>query len=161
MDFKKLSRFVIGFGAFLFGVGALWYLSNLPVDEIKRSGFLAGFPDPGMSDENLLRSMERGSATWTMVWGAIIVFAGFAVGASTKMPTALESADTSPEATSTTAINLSDALCPFCSKPLEQRTWQKYCPYCFQKLPPAPSLLAAARKRDIPAVRPRFFRIGK
>jgi hypothetical protein len=28
-------------------------------------------------------------------------------------------------------------------------------------LPPPPPLLAAARKSEIPAVRPRFFRIGK
>jgi hypothetical protein len=130
MDFKKLSAFIIGFGAFLFASGALWYLSNLPLAE-SRSSF-----DPDRSDANLFRSAERGDAMGTMFFGAIVAFAGVAVRASAKT-SASESA-APPEPPPTTAINPADVLCPFCLKPLERHTLQARCPHCFRQLPPPP-----------------------
>src|SRR2546425_6572028 len=97
MDFKKLSVYVIGFGVALFAIGAIWFLSNLPVDATQyqdsnatgwaavTQGFGAGIQ---AHDENMKRADARGSATWTIIFGAIIGLAGVAVrrSAKTDMP---------------------------------------------------------------------------
>ena len=145
MDLKKLSRFVIGFGAALFAIGAIWFLSNLPVkasqyQDRNATGWASVTQSFGASiaahDENMKRQAARGSATWTMIFGVIVGLAGFAVWSSAK-----KNADTQANEFSGNDVAKSESKdptavpCPFCSKPLERGTWQTYCTHCFHHLP--------------------------
>src|SRR6266496_4556416 len=140
MDFKKLGKFIMGFGAVVFAVGAIWYLTNLPVERVDNNGNI--FENViAAHDENLGRSAERSSSGWTMAFGAIIAFVGIAIRASCyDAMKAVEvgqqvsvQLDNAPYSTSSLPESVP---CPFCSKPLERATWQTYCIHCYQHLPP-------------------------
>jgi hypothetical protein len=79
MDFKKLSLFIIGVGVVVFALGAIWYLTNMPV---QNPGGFRGLIEA--HDENLRRSAQTSSANWTMVFGAIAALAGIGIRASAK-----------------------------------------------------------------------------
>ncbi|HKZ77130.1 MAG TPA: hypothetical protein VJ124_02320 [Pyrinomonadaceae bacterium] len=83
MDFRKLSLFIIAFGAVVFALGAIWYLTNMPAEHgVDNGNVFANLI--AVHDENLRLSAQRSSANWTMGFGAIAALAGIAMRASTQ-----------------------------------------------------------------------------
>jgi hypothetical protein len=97
MDFQKLAKFILAFGAVVLCVGAFQALSNQPLpepppDDGKFKGwndFNSKILDPtknglGVAVLNMDRANGRAQGYKVMGFGAIVVFVGVAIGRSAK-----------------------------------------------------------------------------
>jgi hypothetical protein len=90
MDFRVLARFVMILGVLFLAYAGYQYATNQPVkfDPAKSEPFLGGRNDIGnllnVQGENMQREMNRQAASKPATWGAIFLFAGFAIFYSTR-----------------------------------------------------------------------------
>lgn len=80
MDYKKLGLAILGLGAVLLLVGGVLYVANLPTS--MSNGSLQEYLR--VNDENIMRSIRRGTAVKFLIGGGITAFLGGALWYSAK-----------------------------------------------------------------------------